>query len=100
MAYSAGKPIAVNSDANPYSFLISATASTRTFSPVKRGSKRIRKKQQSFGDMNQGSIASGTESERERENTSSPIPLENELLSTSPPQNPFKDIVKSDSQEI
>ena len=98
MAYSAGKPIAVNSDANPYSFLISATASTRTFSPVKRGSKRIRKKQQSFGDMNQGSIASGTESERE--NTSSSIPLENEGLSTSPPQNPFKDIVKSDSQEI
>ena len=99
-APTAGQTLALGSDANPYSFLISATASTTTFSPVKRASRKIRKKQQSFGDISHESFSSeinGTENKQG--NVSSPIPPD-EVLSNSPPQNPFKDIVKSDSQEI
>ena len=97
---SAELPIAVASDSNPYSFLISATASTTTFSPAKRGSRKMPKKlsHRTAVDRNEGTTVSGMEIGRE--GSSSPVSLHEEGLSNSPPQNPFKDIVKSDSQEL
>ena len=90
------KSMGGESTGNPYSSLISATAVTAKVSPVMFNSKKLPKKHFSLGGYPNESVDDKVDSKRE---TISPIPLHQDSQSP-PPENPFKDVVKSDSHEI